>query len=105
MERELFNEILVNTDCDTPQSMQLKYYLLSENIGDENYDLKIYGAEIDKHFDGKSEKKIIRDLFFKKGEAIEFLKKISDASVTPMGLKYAVHEHICDYLNIHSYEE
>ncbi len=105
MEKEFYNEIYVDTESDTPEKMQLTYYLLSENISDEHCDLKIYGAEIDKTIGGKTEKKIMRDLFFRRSDAEEFMRKISSGTVTPMGLKYAVQEHICESLNYCSCEE
>ncbi len=99
MKRELFNEIYVNTDSEPPQPMRLTYYLLIENISDEHCDLKVYGAEIEKLTGGKIEKKIMNDLFFRRSDAEDFMRRISSCAVTPMGLKYAVQEHISERLN------
>ena len=104
MNRELIEEVCVDVDNDIPHKMRLTYYLLTDSISDEHCDLKVYGAEIDKENIGQEcgqrEKKIIKDLFFRRSDAEEFLKKISAGTVTPMGLKYAVRDHINEKLKI-----
>ena len=99
MEREFYKEIIVEADDTVPYKMKLTYYLLTDKVSEEYCDLTVYGAEIDKEsyrFDGspEEERKILKDLFFRRNEAESFMKKLVRNKVTPMGLKYAVREHI-----------
>lgn len=99
MKKEFYNELYLNTDDESHLKMRLSYYLLTDKISEEYCDLTVYGAEIDKTLyrkDGVSEEecKILKDLFFKRSEAESFMEKLVRNKVTPMGLKYAVREHI-----------
>lgn len=99
MERKFFDEVLVDNYEGSGAVMRLTYYLLTSPVSEEHCDLLVYGAEIDMHTvfeNGASEreKKIIRELFFKKSDAEEFLGMIAENVVTPMGLKHAVEEYV-----------
>ncbi len=98
--RELFKSISVTGDSGVLD--KLTYYLLTDSVSEEFCDLKVYGVEIDKVSEKKSEKKIIPDLFFDKSEAEEFLRKISDNKVTPTQLKYEVSRCIDERLQAQS---
>lgn len=108
--REKFKEISVKTD-DTPASdIKLTYYLLTDSVREEYCDLMVYGAEIDKEavFGGgvkETESKIIKNLFFRKQEAEDFLDKLARNQVTPMGLKPAISEHIGEQIKLLACEE
>ncbi len=96
--RELFKTISITNSKNPTNPIQLTYYLLTDSVSEEFCDLKVYGVEIDKLSEQKSEKKIIPDLFFTKGEAEDFLQRISDNKVTPTELKYEVSKCIDDRL-------
>lgn len=110
MQRELIDEIWLDTDGEEPHRIKLTYYLLTDSVREEYCDLKVYGAEIDKEdvFPGgicENESKIIKNLFFRYGEAEDFLKKLVRLQVTPMGLMSAVSEHIGEKIKQLIYEE
>ena len=110
MQRELIDEIWLDADDEEPHRIKLTYYLLTDSVREEYCDLKVYGAEIDKEdvFSGgicENESKIIKNLFFRYGEAEEFLKKLVRLEVTPMGLMSAVSEHIGEKIKQLIYEE
>lgn len=99
MKKELFEEVYIKANEEIAYDIKLTYYLLTDSVSEEYCDLKVYGVEIDKS--GKKpngrndcEKKIIGDLFFRKSEAEDFLRKISAGKVTPMGLKYVISDYI-----------
>lgn len=96
--RELFKTVSITSNKNSANTIQLTYYLLTDSVSEEFCDLKVYGVEIDKVSEQKSEKKIIPDLFFTKGEAEDFLQRISDRNVTPTELKYEVSKYIDDRL-------
>lgn len=102
MKKEFFNEVIVATD-EISHEIRLTYYLLTGAVSREYCDLKVYGVEIDKEIisDEKAgkEKKQIKNLFFKRSEAIEFLDKICRNRVTPMELKYVIKEYIDDQID------
>ena len=109
MQKELFDELLINTDDEVPHKIKLTYYMITDCVREEYCDLKVYGAEIEKEEifeDGKSkyESKIIKNLFFRHSEAENFMKKLKDGGVTPMGLMSAVSEHINDQIYRLTYE-
>lgn len=103
MKKEIYDEIVVRADADIPEDIRLTYYLLTGAVGGDYCDLEVYGVEIDKELlSGKSagrEKKQIKNLFFKRSEAVGFLKKISENRVTPMELKYVIKEYIDDRID------
>lgn len=99
MERKFFDEVVIDNYEGNNCKIVLTYYLLTSAVSEEYSDLMVYGVEIDKLTllaGGKREKerKIIRDLFFKKEEAKKFLSMITENTVTPMGLKYVVNDYI-----------
>ncbi len=99
LERKFFDEVLIDNYEGNGKVLRLRYYLLISPVGEEFCDILAYGVEIDMHTtlqDGtkEHERKIIRELFFKKSDAKEFLEMISKNVVTPMGLKYAVEEYV-----------
>ena len=101
MKKEFFSEVTIVQDGNCEQV--LTYYLLTGCVSEEYCDLMVYGVEIDREIrqGGKKrerDKKVIPDLFFVKGEAEEFLQKISDKKVAPTDLKYAVREYIGEKL-------
>ena len=109
MKRELFDEITVDVREDRAHRMKLTYYMLVDSVREEYCDLKVYGAEIDKEdiYSGgvrENESKIVKNLFFRHGEAEEFLKKLVRARVTPMGLESSVSEHIGERIKQLTYE-
>ncbi|MBR4172926.1 MAG: hypothetical protein IKR46_00980 [Clostridia bacterium] len=106
MLRELFDEIIIDAE---KTRIKLTYYMITDSVREEYCDLKVYGAEIDKEeFFSENvcerESKMIKNLFFRKAEAEEFLKKLSSGSVTPMGLMSAVTEHINEQICRFTYE-
>lgn len=109
MQKELFDEIMIDTEEERSHKIKLTYYMLTDSVREEYCDLKVYGAQISKEdiFDGeicKKESKIIKNLFFRHSEAEEFLEKLVRQSVTPMGLMPAVSEHISEQIGQLSYE-
>ncbi len=105
MSRELIKEICIEKGEDLPYKMKLSYYMLTDRVREEYCDLKVYGAEIEKTGfmdDGKiiHEKKVIKNLFFKRCEAEDFMSKLINGVVTPVGLKYAVQEHIGEQIRL-----
>lgn len=109
MKREFFDEITVDIKDDEPRRIKLTYYMLTDCVREEYCDLKVYGVEIDKEeiFSGgicENESKIIKNLFFRNSEATEFLAKLVNAEVTPMGLMSAVSEHIGEKIRQLTYE-
>lgn len=99
MKKELFDEVRVRVEDEVPYDMKLTYYLLTGNVDGDLNGIDVYGVEIDKEVvSGKLsegiERKIITELFFKKSDAVEFLKTISCNKVTPMELKYILKDHI-----------
>lgn len=105
MKKELFKEVLIKAGEELSYDMKLTYYLLTDSVSEEYCDLKVYGVEIDKVAEKKNgkrdcEKKIIKDLFFRKNEAMDFLEKIARNKVTPMGLKYVVNEYIGEQIQV-----
>ena len=102
MNKEFFSEVNVVSD-ENMHEIKLTYYLLSGSVSREYCDLEVYGVEIDKETVpcGKSgkEKKQIKNLFFKRSEAVNFLEKISRNKVTPMELKYVIKEYIDDQID------
>lgn len=109
MDKKLIDEVYINADDDQDCKLHLTYYMLTDNISEEYCDLMVYGAEIDKecfYKDGSHghETKSMRELFFRHDEAESFIKLIARNSVTPMGLKYAVRDHISDRLKLSNCE-
>lgn len=107
MNQEFFDSIEIMKD--TPTRINLKYYLLEDNISEEYCDLKIYGVLVEKESISKSgsivrEKKSIPDLFFTKGEAKLFLERIYKQRVMPIDLKFAVKPYIEEQIGIKSVE-
>lgn len=108
--REKFKEISVKTEDMPAGSIKLTYYLLTDSVREEYCDLLVYGAEIDKEVIfgggvGENESKIIKNLFFRKQEAEDFLNKLVRNQVTPMGLKSAISEHIGEQIKLLACEE
>jgi len=104
MKKEYFDQVIVKAGEDMLCDMKLTYYLLTGAISEEYCDLEVYGVEIEKELvSGRNsegiERKLIKDLFFKKSEAVEFLNKISCNKVTPMELKYVLRDYIYDQIN------
>ena len=104
MKKELYDKIISETDDVVPVKMILTYYLLTDKVSEEYCDLTVYGTEIVKECfrpNGSSEVecKILKDLFFRRSEADAFMHKLIRNQVTPMGLKYAVKDHICEKIN------
>lgn len=99
--------ILERTLCETASTvvqdedyykMNLSYYLVEEDIGEETYNLKSYGVEIKKTAvfqDGHTEAecKRISNIFFKREETEEFIRKLAKNYVTPISLKYVVEDY------------
>ena len=109
MQKEFYGQSYVEVKEEPPYTMKLTYYLLSDNVSEKYCTLKVYGAEIDKEdifTDGthRRECKIIRDLFFKRDEAENFIIKLSENLVTPMGLKDVLNEYIEEKISTLSYE-
>ena len=105
MKKEYFDQVSVRVDEEPAYDMKLTYYLLTDSVSEEYSDLKVYGVEINKavshrapHFG--AERKTVKDLFFKKCEAVEFLDKLCRNQVTPMELKYVIKDYICDKINL-----
>lgn len=108
MKKELFDEIYVDKTEEIPCRTKLTYYLLTDSVSEEYCDLKVYGVEIDKTDDAvkkNRERKIIGDLFFKKNEALSFLRKICDNKVTPIDLKYVVNEYVGERIKLSDTEK
>ena len=110
MQRKQFDEIVVDVTEDEPHHIRLTYYLLIDSVREEYCDLKVYGAEIEKEevFSGgvcKNESKIIKNLFFRHGEAEDFLGMLVRGKVTPMGLMPAVSEYVGKKIRQLIYEE
>ena len=98
MKKEVYDEIVIK--AESGEDIRLTYYLLTGAVSQEYCDLEVYGVEIDKeHILGGMEKKQIKNLFFKRSEAIDFLKKIARNKVTPMELKYVIKEYIADRID------
>ena len=104
MKKELFDKVTVRVDEDIPYDMELTYYLLTDAVSEEYCDLEVYGVEIDKEVKfGKYagvERKMVKDMFFKKCEALDFLSKISRNTVTPMELKYVIKDYISQQIKV-----
>ena len=102
MQKECYKKVEIADDCN----MELTYYLLTDSVREEYCDLKVYGAEIQKNcpLDGETENKAIKNLFFRRSEAENFLEKLARNRVTPMGLISAVSEHIGEQLQLLSCE-
>ena len=102
MKREYFDQISVRVEDEPSYDMKLTYYLLTGSVSQEYTDLKVYGVEIVKEVSEKgngTERKIVDDLFFKKCEAVDFLKTLCKNQVTPMELKYVIQDYIYDKIN------
>ena len=107
MEKEFFNRIEIMKN--TPHSITLTYYLLESNISEEYCNLKMYGVLVEKESTAKSgrairERKSIPDLFFTKGDAIQFLERIYEEKIMPIDLKYAVKPYIQEQMGLRSVE-
>ena len=104
MKKEFFDNVTVRVEDDVPYDMKLTYYLLTDAVSEEYCDLNVYGVEIEKEVtSGRHagiERKMIKDLFFKKCEAIKFLTKITENSVTPTELKYVIKDYVCQQINV-----
>ncbi len=103
MKKEFFDEISSERAEGAHRNVKLTYYLLTDSVREEFCDLNVYGVEIDKEVagaDGKSvsEKKLLRNLFFKKDEAMDFLRRIAENRVTPRGLKGVISDYIGEQL-------
>ena len=102
MKKELFDQVTVKVEDDAPCDMKLTYYLLTGAVCEEYCDLNVYGVEIEKEITSGIntgiERKMIKDLFFKKCEAIKFLELISKNTVTPIELKYVIKEYVCQQI-------
>ena len=101
MRKEYFDRVTVQVEDEQAHEMTLTYYLLTSNVKEDCGDFCVYGVEVQKESTNNSpingaERKVIRDLFFKKSEAIEFLRLISKGCVTPIGLKYVVKDYVYD---------
>lgn len=104
MKKECFDTVILRVEDDIPYDMKLTYYLLTGAVSEEYCDLKVYGVEIEKEvISGKIkagiERKMVKDLFFKRCDAVEFLNKIIRNRVTPMELKYVIKDHINEQIN------
>ncbi len=105
MKKELFGEICMGNEKDVPCRIKLTYYLLTDSVSEEYCDLKVYGVEIDKEEKERNglwfkEKKIVKDLFFKREEAVTFLQKIYESKVVPMGLRYVINDYIGEQIQL-----
>lgn len=103
MQKELFDEVIIDTDYEYPHKIKLTYYMIIDNVREEYCDLKVYGAEIVKveTANGKvleKDDKLAKNLFFRYNEAEAFLKKLVRGCVTPVGLMPAISEHIKEQL-------
>lgn len=110
MKKELFKEVYVGKREDSHIDVTLTYYLLTDSVSEEYCDLKVYGVEIDKEEKKMNstalvEKKIIKDLFFKKRDAVDFLREICENKVMPMELKYAIDDYIGDKVQFYNTEK
>ena len=105
MKIECFDTVTVRVEDDIPYDMKLTYYLLTGAVSQEYCDLKVYGVEIEKEVVSDklkigTERKLVKDLFFKRHDAVEFLNKIIRNKVTPMELKYVIKDHIYQQINV-----
>lgn len=104
MKRELYNKITMQVEDEQSYDMKLEYYLLTDVAGEGDGDLLVYGVEITKEptsggFVFGKERKIIKGLFFKKDEAMDFLGLISRNQVTPIGLKCVVKDYFSEKIS------
>ena len=104
MRKEYFDQVTVQVEDEAAYEMTLTYYLLTSKVKEECGDFCVYGVEIQKEStdtapDSGAERKVIKDLFFKKSEAMEFLRLISQGGVTPIGLKYVVKDYVYDKIH------
>ena len=105
MKKECFNSVTVRVEDDIPYDMKLTYYLLTGAVSEEYCDLKVYGVEIKKEVVSEKikvgvERKMVKDLFFKRHDAVEFLNKIIRNKVTPMELKYVIKDYIHEQIRV-----
>ena len=110
MKKELFGEICIENEENVPCRVKLTYYLLTDSVSEEYCDLKVYGVEIDKEEKARNglgfrEKKIVKDLFFKREEAVAFLQKIYENKVLPMGLKCVINDYIGERIQLYNAEK
>lgn len=109
MQKEFYGQSFVEGKDDKAYTMKLTYFLLSDNVREKYCDLMVYGAEIDReniYPDGKRRRecKMVRDLFFKREEAEDFVKMLSDNLVTPIGFKDVLSDYIDEKISMLSYE-
>lgn len=103
MSKELYKRIEIMKD--TPNCINLTYYLLEGVVCEEYCDLKIYGVLVEKEFVSKSgrimrERKSIPDLFFTKQETRQFLEYICNERVMPIDLKCSVKPYIENHMGV-----
>lgn len=85
--------------------MELKYYIISEDISEEFCDLESYGVKITKtqcsEGGGKiKESKEINNVFYRRADVEKFMKLLMDNYVTPVALMEVVEDYIVDYFMV-----
>ena len=109
LQKEFYGQSFVDITEESQYTMKLTYFLLIDNVREKYCDLKVYGAEIDReniYPNGKRRRecKIIRDLFFKRTEAEDFVKCLYNNLVTPIGFKNVLSDYIDEKISLLSYE-
>lgn len=100
---ELYGKCDEKAGKEIDYDMTLEYYMISEPLCEEYSDLMRYGIKIVKtavYKDGtvNTEQKEIRDIFYRKQEAQEFIKMLIANKVTPTGFLDVVEEYIASRL-------
>ena len=102
MKKFLYEKTKIKT-AENGDDINLEYFLLEDELEIENYTLKSYGIEIKKticsDFRDLSEVKQIPNVFFRKKEAVSFLKSLCEGGVTPTSLAGILEDYISESIH------
>ena len=104
IQSSLYSTFKENAGVEHDFDIVIEYYLNEEHMCKEYSDLKKYGITVkktEKHPDGRvlKESKTIDGIFYRQADVTEFLDKLVRNSVTPVGFRDALEEHICGKLS------
>lgn len=102
MKKFLYEKIKTKTD-ENNEDIKLEYSLIEDELEIEHYTLKCYGIEIKKttcsDFHDLSEVKQIPNVFFRKKDAVSFLKSLYEGRVTPTSLAGILEDYISESIH------
>ncbi len=103
MKRILYEKTPWQTVEDN-ESISLQYFLLENELKIEGCSIKCYGIEIKKTSNISSQElsevKQIPNVFFRRKEAVSFLKKLYEGMVTPIALSGILEDYISDSMHL-----